>query len=59
MYSKNYTYNYFLGMLDDIKMKFGQILVQLMKNIFKSFLAQLCRLGTTILVIIFWNFTIF
>ena len=42
-----YTYAYFLWILSTIKMKFGQIIVRCMTNIFSMFLFQCWRLLET------------
>ena len=44
LFDKIYTFDYFFRILGSIKIKLGQILLQLMANIFNSFLAPLWRL---------------
>ena len=41
LFDKIYTFDYFFRILGSIKIKLGQILLQLMANIFNSFLAPL------------------
>ena len=46
LHNGSYTYAYFFWILNAIEMKFGQILVCCMANIFNMFLAQCWRLET-------------
>ena len=47
LHIKSYSFDCLFRILRSIKMKFGQILVQLMTNIFSLFLTLLWRLETS------------